>query len=398
LRAGEDNILRREGEVQQLPVGESIFAESTELKAATGLLADFVDIGGDCEGAKSFLVRAKRLAYHAFSSPTRKRTSHLSASTLTGEGIPMELALSLSPMGLRGYGCNFDPATATTSFASKIVIVDEIAKVFLSEFEAHCSFPGTNPTKLHARLMDLLFPASVVRDDRNKFAIWLGLLKAARGPDTLKLFYNIRPKGRHGDSTLKAAMRLVHPTMDSSTLETVNRTLPAQADPVCLALEKTVAGRSRAKVYYRCMGPILWSQLLTRVEKLGFEQLAMALGSTLTIITPGQAGGTERSVLIYTAFLDDGSLVGMSVYLVLGSFVPTDAAACPLISKVGDRLEIDTTLYHKLLQRLNSGYLSRDRLSHHTVLGFGYDSHALRMNVYLKPSWGTLSAVKSGET
>lgn len=374
----------------------AIQAELTKnilLTNTINLLRELTLLTSSNQEENNFLEYVIQLARLAFSAPIGAEPRLLSTSTLTGDRIPIELALSLSTTGVRGYGCNVDVAATAALFADKLAIARQTAQSFLNKFAA-CN-ASTKWMALHEHLMNLLFPPFVVQNNQNRFALWIGLFRATSGVDILKIFYNIRAKQRDGDHTLKQVIQQLFPFAYNSVVDITRQVLPAYAVPVCLALEQRFGERERhIKIYYRCMETILWTQLLISVEQLGFSVLSQALERILMLISPHWNSGTERSVLVYTAISNVGLLTGINVYFVLGSFVASDAQACKLINHIADELSIDITPYRNFLQHIPKNELAYNQLAHHTILGFGHDGNSLRMNIYLKPSWDSLADLK----
>lgn len=129
-------------------------------------------------------VTAESLGTHVLQRPR--------ASTLTSDGVPFEVAISLAAQGTGGLCYGTECGDLSAPFADRLARSNRVIQEILENLGAR------HVQEVHQTVMDLVFPVDIRRTGGHRFGVWVGMSHRLDTPDRLKVYYNVRPTWKAG--------------------------------------------------------------------------------------------------------------------------------------------------------------------------------------------------------
>lgn len=310
-------------------------------------------------------------------------------SSLTSEGMPIELSLSFGPEGSGGLRYVTEAGELTALFGERLIKGNLIARRMIEKIGA------IHALELHQSLFSLLYPEEIQNRPgcRCRFGLWHGMIHRPGKPDAMKVYYNLRPWKNNIQDAIKSVFSLLSSTANMDQLYKASLNLPDSARPVFLGLEYG-SDAIGVKLYYRCRSEIQKSSIERLIKDMGFSEHIGAFSELHELLMGNGSDYPERSVVIYLKQDSKKKETSLSLYFVLARLLQSDNAAICLITQFLVDRGIDPLIYQETMKVISRGKLSNSNVLYHTLIGIGFTNKGVKINIYAKPTWESLGIVK----
>lgn len=302
-------------------------------------------------------------------------------STLTHDGFPLEVSVSLGQKETGGVRYGLEAGNLSKSFRERLEEGNNATVAALSRIGAD----GQQIT--HRSLLDIVFPASVKEAANCRFGLWHAVAHKANEPDVLKVYYNVSHFRQRASAVLRECLRVLG---DSVTVQPIHD-LPTQvmSSPVFFGVEYNGSHFTKVKVYYRFTEHVEICHLHDLLLSTGFTDHIPSFERIRRSLFGEGPEYPRRSIMYYVGL--EPTAVSLSIYFALNHFF---GRAFSLSKRVTDvlvsLLNSDPSPYQETLRVVSRGQSTVPDHRYHTMIGVGFGCRGPKINVYLKPSWRDL--------
>ncbi len=306
-------------------------------------------------------------------------------STLTRDGVPLELSLSLSRDGAGGLRYAVDTAAGLPSLRGRI------ARSLRAVSEVAARLGLGDAASVHAALCDAAFPEELRARDDVRFACWHGMVHRPDRPDVLKVYYNLRLlRGRSLTHVSRAADALA-PRAERGWFARCVELLPRAMRPAYFGVEfSSVRGRAKLYALRSSDERVGVDDLRGLVRRVGLGAHDDALSTFLDRIRSRSAAPAEARCVHVGE--EDGRPIAAAYFDADPDATGDDPTRDKLHSMLS-ALGVDPTRYHTLFEAVLRDVPPPLRSGHHTLVGVGVGPSGLKINLYMQPTMESLRAI-----
>lgn len=306
-------------------------------------------------------------------------------SSLTSDGLPLELSVSLTPEGSGGLRYITEAGDLSAPFRDRLLQSNQVTGRILERIGAAHMY------SLHQTLFGVLFPDDVQRLANYRFGMWHGMVHRLGLPDVLKVYYNLKPWGQNISPILHESFSVLSPLIDADRFQKMTASLPESARPVALAIEYSATGPVQVRVYHRCVEAVQKHTVDELLKVLGLEEHCTTYDDFHRLFAGSRTDYPPRSLVFYVG-LDSGQKCPvLNLYFVLNHYLSGDGAARRSLASLLARMGIDPSIYERTLHAVSSGTIPEQGFHHHTMVGIGLAPRNTKINIYLTPTWKNLA-------
>lgn len=305
-------------------------------------------------------------------------------SSLTRDGLPFELAVSLNSQGSSGLHYVTEAGDLRATFRERLLQSSKVADHILELIGAE------HTRSLHSSLFKILFPEEIQRLDY-RFGMWYGMVHRPGLPDIMKIYYNLRPWRQDIPFILHKSFSVLSTSVNTYLLQEITKKLPESARPVSLCVEHSEGGQVKVKLYYRCVEMVQKHTLDKLLIALGLTEHQTLFNDFHRLFAGSRTDYPERSVLLYIGLDSINKVPVLSLYFVLSSYLSGDwDARCNIISLM-TRMRINPYIYEHTLRTVACGPIPEQSFRYHNMISIGFAPSRTKINIYLKPTWEDLA-------
>jgi hypothetical protein len=307
-------------------------------------------------------------------------------SSLTSDGLPFELSVSLNPQGSGGLCYITEAGVLGAPFHDRLLQSSQVTGRVLERLGAAHMY------SLHQTLFEVLFPDDIQSLASYRFGMWHGMVHRPDLPGVLKVYYNLRPWKQNIPSVLRESFSVLSPLVNAHRLQKIMASMPESAHPVDLAVEYSATGPVQVRVYHRCVEVVQKRTVDELLKKLGLAEHCTTFDDFHRLFAGSRTDYPPRSLVFYVGLDSGRKYPVMNLYFMLNQYLPGDGVARRSLSNLLARLDIDPSIYERTLQAVAChGAIPEQGFRYHTMIGIGLAHRNMKINVYLTPTWEGLA-------
>lgn len=307
-------------------------------------------------------------------------------STLTRDGLPFELSLSLSRYGSGGLrygteaGALFGPLRERLKFGNRAVL-GTLARVGAEEMGA-----------VHHALQESLFRGPDRDRADVRFGIWVGAIHRSGKPTILKVYYNLALRAQEPVVLMQDLATALSTVVERDWIMGLPSLLPRGARLAYLGVEYG-AGSAKVKLYGRPPAgqAITVQNVESLVARVGLGAQREFLATFYRLLSDAADGVAPRPLSLCVGQEQRAPVLG--IYFAASPQSAGEERARRRIRSLLVSLGIDPVAYDAtaeiLLHRLENGTF----VGSHTLIGLGLSPLGSKVNIYLQPTWEGLYAL-----
>ena len=306
-------------------------------------------------------------------------------SSLTSDGLPLELSVSLTPEGSGGLRYITEAGDLSAPFRDRLLQSNQVTGRILERIGAAHMY------SLHQALFDVLFPDDIQSLADYRFGMWHGMVHRPGLPDVLKVYYNLKPWGQNISSVLHESFSVLSSLIDVHQLQKMTVSLPDSACPVFMCVEYSAPGPVKVKVYYRCVEVVQKRIVDNLLIVFGLAEHRTTFDYFHHLLAGSRTDYPSHSLMLCVGQDSVQKVSTMGLYFMLNQYLSGDSAARYGLASLLARMEIDPSIYERTLHAVSGGAILEQGFRHHTIIGIGLAPRNMKINIYLTPTWKDLA-------
>lgn len=296
-------------------------------------------------------------------------------STLTPNGVPLELAVTLGEASSFRY--IVDPGDFQRPGPERALGSAATARALLPPGEAR---------DVHDALVAAALQRPWLEARTARFGVWLAPQHWPEGRQVLRVYYNLAPLRSAVGGPLRAVIERLAPALPFAP-PPLTALVPAGLCLAMLGMEVQGTEPVKFKWYFRTCRAVSPAELGRVLDRAGLPDRRPALTAFLRALLGGRLVVPERQGVLYVSG-DRAGRPGVNVYLTAALLGETDVAVARRVRAALAALGLDGQAYEALWTRVQADSASGSgpaRL-HHTLTGLGLGAQGARVNQYLCPA------------
>jgi hypothetical protein len=348
------------------------------------LLSELIPLHSLTSKRNSILACFQSLTAQSLTTyPTRQS---LRLSTLTGDGLPFELSVSLTPQDSGGLRYVTEAGNLYASFQERL------QGGYRSTVAVLESIGAEHLESLHQAIFTILFPKAILQRSGNRFGMWHGMVHRPDASDILKVYYSLRPWHDKIPVILSQLSEVLFPYVDLFFLQSLAMDLTEECHPIFLCVEYSSVAALKIKVYYRCQKTIQKNNLDHLLRDCNLENCQPTFDDLHHWLTGTKAAYPERSLTLCLGWESSQGSPSLSYHFALNRFLDRLDDTHYKLASLLDRMGINSSIYRRTLQAVVGEADLQESFQHHTMVGFSFAPTRTKINIYMTPGWERLSS------